>query len=79
MGQTLLDRAAEALRKANEMLDGAVAAERAQKTAEAHTFRFRREAALREALGHLRVLASTVEEELLLGSAESRKHRNLHE
>jgi len=74
MGQTLLDRAADALRKANEMLDEAVAAEKGQKTDLARTCRLRREAALREALGHLHAVTGTVEGELLLASAELKRN-----
>jgi len=68
MGQTLLDDASAAMRKANEMLDAAVAAEREGKTADAKQFRYRREIALREALGHLRAVSITIEDELLLAS-----------
>lgn len=64
MGQTLLDRAADALRKANEMLDAAVVAAREGNVAGAEQFRFRREAALREALGHLHSVSITIEDEL---------------
>jgi len=73
IGQTLLDRASDALRKANEMLDAAVAAGREGKTADAKQFRFRREIALREALGHLRAVSITIEDELRLASIEPRK------
>jgi hypothetical protein len=66
MGQTLLDRAADALRKANEMLDAAVVAERQGNTTDAKQFRFRRELALREALGQLRSVSITIEDELRL-------------
>ena len=68
MGHTLLDRASEALRKANEMLDASAAADREGKTADAQQFRNRREIALREALGHLRAVSITIEDELRLPS-----------
>jgi hypothetical protein len=68
MGQTLLDNASDAMRKANEMLDAAVAADREGKTADAKQFRYRREIALREALGHLRVVSMTIEDELRMAS-----------
>jgi hypothetical protein len=68
MGQTLLDNASAAMRKANEMLDAAVAADREGKTADAKQFRYRREIALREALGHLRAVSITIEDELRLPS-----------
>jgi hypothetical protein len=73
MGQTLLDRASDALRKANEMLDAAVVADREGKTADAKQFRYRREIALREALGHLRAVMIPVEDELRLASVELKK------
>jgi hypothetical protein len=73
MGQTLLDRASDSLRKANEMLDAAVAADREGKTAEAKQFRYRREIALREALGHLRTVIIPIEDELRLASIEANK------
>jgi hypothetical protein len=78
MGQTLLDRASDALRKANEMLDAAVAADREGKTADAKQFRYRREIALREALGHLRAVSIPIEDELRMASIELNKpDRNL--
>lgn len=73
MGQTLLDKASDALRTANEMLDAAVAADRNGKAADADRFRYHRELALREALGHLRTVMIPKEDELRLGSAELNK------
>jgi hypothetical protein len=73
MGQTLLDRASDALRKANEMLDAAAAADRQGKIADAKQFRYRREIALREALGHLRAVSIPIEDELRMASIELNK------
>lgn len=73
MGKTLLDRASEALRPAYEMLDAAVVAEREGKTADAKQSRFRREVALREALGHLRAVRIPIEDQLRLASIELNK------
>jgi hypothetical protein len=73
MGQTLLDRASDALRKANEMLDAAAAADREGKTADAKQFRYRREIALREALGHLKAVSIPIEDELRLAAIELNK------
>jgi len=73
MGQTLLDRASDALRKANEMLDAAVVADREGKTADAKQFRYRREIALREALGHLKAVSIPIEDELRLAAMELNK------
>jgi len=72
MGQTLLDRAAEALRKASEMLDASVVAEREGNAADAKQFRYRRELALREALGHLRSVTITIESELQIVVVDSK-------
>jgi hypothetical protein len=71
MGQTLLDMASDALGKANEMLDAAVAADREGKTADAKQFRYRREIALREA--HLRAVSIPIEDELRMASIELNK------
>jgi hypothetical protein len=73
MGQTLLDRASDALRKANEMLDAAAAADRQGKIADAKQFRYRREIALREALGHLHAVSIPIEDELRMASIELNK------
>jgi hypothetical protein len=73
MGQTLLDRASDALRKANEMLDAAVVADREGTIADAKQFRYRREIALREALGHLRAVSIPIEDELRLAAIECNK------
>ena len=71
MGETLLDKASDALRKANEMLDAAVAADREGKAADAKQFRYRREIALREALGQLRAVSVSIEDELRLASKDA--------
>ena len=73
MGQTLLDKASDALRKANEMLDAAAAANREGKAADAKQFHYRGEIVLREALGHLRTVMIPIEDELRLASAELKK------
>jgi hypothetical protein len=55
------------------MLDAAAAAGREGWTADAQQFRYRREIALREALGHLRAVMIPVEDELRLASIELKK------
>lgn len=55
------------------MLDAAVVADREGKTADAKQFRYRREIALREALGQLRAVSIRIEDDLRLAAMELNK------
>ena len=70
MGQTLLDKLAEELLKAQKLQRQGMAADRAQKPDVVRTCRLQRQAALREALGHVNALSNSIQGEMQLLAAE---------